>query len=72
MEKQHTAYRQFSSVFGIASIPNTDFGNITPNKLNICSPCLESVWKHNAQHIAELGQYLGLLQYLGRSSDRST
>ena len=27
METQHTAYCQFRSVFGIVSIPNTDFGN---------------------------------------------
>ena len=65
METQHSAYSQFRSVFGIASIPNTDFGSLTPNKINICSPWLESVWKHNGQPIAELGQYLGLYQYMG-------
>ena len=65
METQHTAFRQFKSVFGIASIPNNDFGSLTPNKINTCSPWLESVWKHNAQLIAELVQYLGLHQYLG-------
>ena len=58
MEAQHTAYRQIRSVFRIVSTPITDFGSITPNKLYICSPWLESIWKHNAQHIAELGQYL--------------
>ena len=26
------------------------------------------VWKHNAQHIADLIQYLGLHQYLGSNS----
>ena len=60
MEIQHTVYRQLRSVFGIASIPNTDFGSLTPNKFNICSHCHESVWKHYAQHIVELGQCLGL------------
>ena len=30
-----------------------------------------SVWKYNAQHIAELGQYLGLHQYLGSKFSRS-
>ena len=65
METQHTAYCQFRPVFGIASIPNTDFGSLKPNKLSFCNPWLESVWKDNAQHIAELGQYLGLHPYLG-------
>ena len=32
---EHTAYRQIRSVFGIASIPNTEFGSITPNKCSI-------------------------------------
>ena len=27
---EHTAYRQYVSVFGIASISNTDFTNTTP------------------------------------------
>ena len=71
MEIQHSAYRQFRSVFGIASISKTDFGSLTPNKLNLCSPWLESVWKYNAQHIAKLGQYLGLHQYLGSKFSRS-
>ena len=62
---KHTAYRQFRSVFGIASIPNTDFRSLTPNKFNICSNWLESVCKHNAQHIAEIGQCLGLHHYFG-------
>ena len=62
MEIQHSAYRQFRSVFGIASIPNSDFGSIKPNKLNICSPWHESVWKQNAQHVADLRQYLGMHQ----------
>ena len=62
MEIQHTAYRQIRSVFGNASISNTDFGSITPNKFNICSHWVESVWKHNTQHITNLGQYLGLRQ----------
>ena len=57
MGTQHTAYRQTRSVFGIASIPNINFGSITSNKFNICSHWLESVWKHNAQHIADLGQH---------------
>ena len=65
MEIHHTAYGQIRSVFGVASIPNTEFGSLTPNKFIICSHWLESVWKHNAQHTAELGQYLGLHQYLG-------
>ena len=58
MEIQHTAYRQIRSAFGIASIPNTDFGSITPNEFSNSSQCVESVWKHNTQHIAKLGQYL--------------
>ena len=65
METQHTIYRQFMSVFGFASIPKTDFGSLTQNKFNIYSHWLESVWKHNPQHIAELGHYLGWHQYLG-------
>ena len=58
----HTAYRQIRSIFGIASIPNTDFGSITPNKFSNCSNWVESVWKHNTQHVAKLGQYLGLME----------
>ena len=54
MEIQHSAYRQFRSVFGIASIPNTDFGSITPNNFNICSYWVEVVWKPNTQQIANL------------------
>ena len=57
MEIQHIAHRQIRSVFGIASIPNTDFGSITPNEFIICSQWVESVWKHN--DIAKLRQYLG-------------
>ena len=53
------------SVFGFASIPNTAFGSLKQNKFTIYSYWLESVWKHNPQHIAELGPYLGLHQYLG-------
>ena len=45
MEIQHTAHRHFRSVFWIASIPNTDFGSLTPNKFNICSHCHQIVWK---------------------------
>ena len=48
---EHTAYRQIRSVFGIASIPNTGFGSITPNKCSNCSHWVESVWKQNTQHI---------------------
>ena len=59
---QHTAYRQFRSVFGIASIPNTDFRILSPNKFNIYIHWLENAWKDNAQHIAELDRYLGLHQ----------
>ena len=64
MEIQNTAYRQFKSVFVIASIPSTDFGSLTPktNKFNVSSDWLEIVWKHNAQHIADLRQYLGFHQ----------
>ena len=62
MEIQHTAYRQIRSVIGTASISNTDFGSITPNKFNICSHWVESVWKHNTQNIANLCQYFGLRQ----------
>ena len=58
MKTQHTVYRQFRSVYGIASVPNTDFESLMPSKLEICSPWIESAWKHNAQ-------YLGLHQYLG-------
>ena len=60
MKTQRKAYRQFRPVFGIASIPNTDFGSITRNIFFICSHSVVSVWKHNAQHLAELSQYLGL------------
>ena len=56
METQYTVNHQIGSVFGIESIPNTDFGSITPNKLNNCSHWLESVCMHSAQHIAELCQ----------------
>ena len=62
MEIQHSGYRQIRSVFGIASIPNTDFESITPNKFIICSHWVEVVWNHNKQHIPNLGQYLGLRQ----------
>ena len=62
MEIQHSAYRQFRSVFGIASIPNTDFGGITPNKFNIRSPWVEIAWKYNTQFIANFGHYMGLRQ----------
>ena len=62
METQHTAYRQIGSVFGIAPISNADFGTITPNNFNIWSQWVESVWKNNTQHIANLVQYLGLRQ----------
>ena len=65
MEIQHTAYRQIRSVIGTASIANTDFGSLAQNEFNIYSHWLESLWKHNPQHIAELGQFLGLHQYLG-------
>ena len=65
MEIQHTAYRQFKSVFEIDSLPNFDFGSITPNKFNICSHWLQNVWKQNTQHITEVGQYLGFHQCLG-------
>ena len=34
------SYSQFRSVFGIASIPNTDFGSLKPNKLSNYSPWL--------------------------------
>ena len=59
MEAQRTAYRRFRSVFGVASTPNTGFGNTTPIKHNT-----EKIvfLKHNAENIAELGQYLGLHQ----------
>ena len=63
METQQTAYRQIRSVFGIASFLNTDFGSITPNKFNICSHLVESVWKHNTQHIANLCQLLELRHF---------
>ena len=56
---EHAAYRQCRSVFGIASILNTDFGRITPNKGSNCSHWVEHVLKHNTQHIAKLGHYLG-------------
>ena len=62
METQHTACRQFRSVFRIASFLNTNFGSLMPEKCNICSHWLESIWKHNAQYIAELRQYLRLHQ----------
>ena len=54
MEIEHTAYRQIMLVFGIVFTPNTDFESLTQIKFNICSHWLDSVWKHNAQHIAEL------------------
>ena len=38
------------------------FGNTTPNKFDFCSHWVEGVWKDNTQHIAKLGQYLGLRQ----------
>ena len=44
---EHTAYRQIRSVFGIASIPNTGFGSITPNTCSNCCHWVESVWKQN-------------------------
>ena len=59
---EHTAYRQNRSVFGIASISDTDFSNTTPEKFNICIYWIESIWKHNTQHIANMCQYLGLRQ----------
>ena len=43
MERKHTVYRQIRSVFGIVSIPNTDFGSIASKKFNICSHWVESV-----------------------------
>ena len=58
MKIQHKAYRQNRSVFVIALILNTDYGSITPKKLNICSHWVESVWKYNIQHIATLSQFL--------------
>ena len=39
------------------------FGNTTPNKFNIWSQWVESVWKYNTQQIAELGQYLGFYPF---------
>ena len=60
MKTQHSAYRQFRSVFGIASIPNTDFASMTPNKFNIQSHWVEVVWKHNTQHIANLSSVFGI------------
>ena len=62
MEIQHPGYCQIRSVFGIGSTPNTDFGSITPNKFKFFSHWVESVWTHNTQHNAKLGQYLGLRQ----------
>ena len=62
MEIQHITFRQIRPVFGIASIPNTNLGSIMPNNINICSHWVDSVWKHNTQHIANLGQYFGLRQ----------
>ena len=56
MEIQDTAYRQLRSVFEIATTPNTDFGSITPNKFKIYSHSVENIWKHNTEHIANLGQ----------------
>ena len=58
----HTAYRPSRSVFGIASIPNTDFRSLRTIIFSICNHWFESVWKHSTQHIAHLGQYLGLRQ----------
>ena len=55
MEIQHTSYCQIKSVIGSASIPNTEFGSLLPNKFNICSHWFESV-----RNIAELGQYFEL------------
>ena len=60
---EHTAYRQIRSVFGIASIPKTDFGTIAPNKCSNCSHWVESVLKQYTQHIAKLGQYLGFHRF---------
>ena len=70
---EHTAYRQIRSVFGIASIPNTDFGSITPNKCSNCSHWVECMEiKHTAYRqirslsgipsIPNTGQYLGLME----------
>ena len=59
MEIQRTTYGQIRSVFETASIPNTDFGSITPNKFSNCSHWAESVWKDNTQHMAKLWQCLG-------------
>ena len=42
MEIQHTAYRQTRSEFGIASIPNFDFGSIKTNIFIICCHSVES------------------------------
>ena len=71
---EYTAYRQIRSVCGIASILNTEFGSITPNKCSNCSHWVESVWKHNTTAYRQLrsifgipsipntGQYLGLMK----------
>ena len=59
-EIQQTAYGEKRPVFGIASVPYTDFGNTTSNKFNIWSHWVESVWKCNTQHIAKLDQFFGL------------
>ena len=59
MEIQRTTYRQIRSVFGTASIPNTDFGSITPNKFSNFSHWTENVWQENTQHMTNLWQYLG-------------
>ena len=71
---EHTAYRQTRSVFGIASIPNTDFGSIMPNNFSKCSHWVESMEiQHTAYRqfrsvfgipssIPNIGQYLGLMK----------
>ena len=61
--EQHKTNRQIRSVFGIASIPNADFGSITPNKCSNCSHWVESVRKHNTEHVAKVGQYLGFHRF---------
>ena len=65
MEAQHKAYRQLSSVFGIASVPNTDFGSSTPNKFKICSHWLESVWKSNLTAYRRIRSVFGIASVFG-------